>query len=500
MPGQSPELRQTAQLAAWNNDPKGNAMAQLFTHRRPRALGVQLLSVAVMAATVIVTAPNLAAEASPGNTVTEAKAVEAKAARIEKPYTPKTGTVFNNPKSTRTQQRAIITQIERSIDGSKKGSTIRTAQYLFDLNSTADALIAAHKRGVHVQMLVDDGEDSAPVKRVKKALGTNKSKSSYVYSCRRGCMSSVRSVMHAKFYLFSRVGAASPVSMISSANPYTGNTSKSWNDIHTIVGDKTIYASLNQYFVDMLKDKTNYNYYRTTFSGKYGLYFFPRTPAPGTAGVTQLTALKKVKCTGVKSGYGIGGRTSIRVSMWGWTKWRTDVASQLWKLHNQGCNVYVVTNSKRVGEKVYRALLRRSSKYGVMRVYDGWYDKNHNGAAELYVHQKLLTINGNYNGNSGSKVLWTGSQNFTNEGNRVNNELILSIRSDYQVDRYNRNLNYIRDHATKGRITQVPGWFSKASIKSFSVAEGGGKTNSKATEESEFGFDLPSNGDVDFDR
>ena len=79
------------------------------------------------------------------------------------------------------------------------------------------------------------------------------------------------------------------------------------------------------------------------------------------------------------------------------------------------------------------------------------------------MHQKLLTINGNFNGDSSSKVLWTGSQNFTDEGNRVNNELLMKIRDNSTLDRYVRNLNYIRDRHTKGRIRRVPGYFRAGS-------------------------------------
>ena len=400
------------------------------TRRRVQAVGLQLLIAAVLAATVIVAAPANDAQATPRDTVEPVAAAKTVKAKVDAPYTPKAGTVFNNPRGSRKKKRAIITQIDRAIDGSAKGSTIRMAMYLFDLSSTADRLIRAHRRGVHVQILLDDGEDSKQYKKVRRALGNNKSKGSYIFRCKRGCMSSVRSVQHAKFYLFTRVGDAQRVSLVSSANPYTGNTGRSWNDLHTIIGNKTIWDSLNRYFTDMLRDKTNYNYFRMTTSGKYTLYFFPRTPPKGTAGVPQLTALKKVKCTGVAKGYGMNGRTAIRVAMWGWTKWRTDIARQLWKLHDQGCNVYVVLNNRRVGEKVYRALLKRSSRHGVMRVYDAWYGQR------LYMHQKLLTINGNFNGDRSSKVLWTGSQNFTDEGNRVNNELLMKIRDNSTLNKY----------------------------------------------------------------
>jgi lipopolysaccharide biosynthesis regulator YciM len=61
-------------------------------------------------------------------------------------YSPVTSTVFNNPRGTKAQQLAIITQIDRSIDAAPAKSTIRMAQYLFDIDSTADKLIAAYKR------------------------------------------------------------------------------------------------------------------------------------------------------------------------------------------------------------------------------------------------------------------------------------------------------------------------------------------------------------------
>ena len=239
-------------------------------------------------------------------------------------------------------------------------------------------------------MILDDGEDSKQYKKVRHALGNNKTKGSYIFRCKRGCMSSVRSVQHAKFYLFTRVGDAQRVSLISSANPYTGqHRSQLERPAHDHRQPDDLELA-EQVLHRHAPDKTNYNYYRTTTSGKYTLYFFPRTPAKGTAGVPQLSALKQVKCTGVAKGYGMNGRTTIRVAMWGWTKWRTDIARQLWTLHDQGCNVYVVLNKRRVGEKVFQALLKRSSKHGVMRVYDAWYGQRLLHAPETGDHQRQL--------------------------------------------------------------------------------------------------------------
>ena len=90
-------------------------------------------------------------------------------------------------------------------------------------------------------------------------------------------------------------------------------------------------------------------------------------------------------------------------------------------------------------------------------------------------------------------MLWTGSQNFTDEGNRVNNELLMKIRDDSTLDQYVRNLNYIRDHHTKGRIKQVPGYFRAARTQ-------GADVDQQLNGAEPFDFDLPANGDVDFDR
>lgn len=369
-------------------------------------------------------------------------------------YSPRNGTVFNNPKGTKAQQLAIITQIDRALDAAPPGSTVRMAQYLFDIDSVADKMIAAYRRGVHMQVLVDRGEKRVQILRVRKVLGTNKSKLSFVATCRHSCMADTSSVMHAKFYLFSRSGNANLVSMISSANPYTGNTFKSWNDIHTVVGDKNIYDSLVKYFVDMLKDQNTPDYYRTTTSGNEKLYLYPRAVHAGINTVAILDVLNHVRCTGVARGFGYRGRTVIRVAMWGWSGARLDVAKRLWTLHNQGCSVTVIYNSGRTSRSVTAALLRRS-RYGMMGVYDSWVDKNHNGVAEIYMHLKMVTINGVWFGHPNTKVTYTGSQNFTGVAIRANNDLLLRIIDPATHDAYARNFDFILRHYPK-RVTQVP--------------------------------------------
>jgi hypothetical protein len=369
-------------------------------------------------------------------------------------YKVKPALIFNDPTGSLAKHRRIIDKVEDVIDHAPKGSRIRMAQYLFNLDSTADALVRAYARGVHVQLIIDDYPISAQTSRMRKVLGTNKKKSSYVARCVNSCMSSSTSVMHAKFFLFSQSGQTKTISMVSSANPYTGNSSVSWNNMHIIVGDKKIYASLDRYFTDMLPDIDRPNYYRTTTSGKHKLYFFPRKAVKGTADVPMLDVLNNVRCTGLKKGYGKDGRTVVRIEQWGWSAARLDIARRVWKLHDQGCKVSVILNGFNVGPKVLQVLLKRSSRSGMMTVYNAGIDTNGNGVRDKYMHHKVLMVNGKWF-NQSKKVVYTGSANFTGTALLSNNEIIMRVLDDKTYDAYYKDFNYIRNNWTK-RITKAP--------------------------------------------
>ncbi len=369
-------------------------------------------------------------------------------------YSVAPGLIFNNPTGPKTRHRRIINKVEEVINHAPPGSRIRMAQYLFDLDSTADALAAAYARGVIVQLLIDDYPISPQTQRMRQLLGTNKNAPSYVRRCVNGCMSSSTSVMHAKFFLFSQSGVTQNISMVSSANPYTGNSSVSWNNMHILVGDLKLYNSLDQYFTDMLPDRDQPNYYRTTTSGQNKLYFFPRQAAKGSADVPMLDVLNHVRCRGVGEGYGKDGRTVVRIEQWGWSAARLDIARRVWALHDQGCKVSIIANKFNTSPKVFQVLLKRSYRYGQITFYNAAIDTNGNGKRDKYMHHKVLMVNGRWFGQN-KKVVYTGSANFTGTATLANNELIMRVIDDKTYDAYYGNFNYIRNNWTK-RVTVAP--------------------------------------------
>lgn len=366
------------------------------------------------------------------------------------PAAPPPGLIFNDPTGPRAGQHAIVTQLNRGIDAAPKGALITMTQYLYDQGSTTDALLRAHRRGVRVQVLVDSRARSAALTKLRKGLGTNKSRPGFVVTCRQSCMATATSIMHAKFFLFSRTGSQLNTSMITSANPHTVNTEDSWNNLHTIANNKVLYTSLRRYFTDMLADRTNLNYYRTTSSGIYKLYLYPRT-VRRSSDIVLLDVLNHVSCKKVTKGYGRQGRTQIRVAMLIWTAPRANIARRLWQLHDQGCLVEVITNKARVGPTAMSILLKKSKRNGQLKVYDAWVDGNRDGVGERYVHHKVVTINGRWFGKGNTKVVYTGSQNFTGPGTARNNEVLLRVKHGPTHDAYARHLDGLRKHTKRLR-------------------------------------------------
>lgn len=372
------------------------------------------------------------------------------------PWSPTNGIIFNNPMGRHTSEYAIVRHVNRAIDNAPRGSTISMAMYLFNQESTAWRLYRAHLRGVNVQMIVDDGEQSREIRYLRARLGQNKARRSFVISCKRSCMSNTAgSVLHSKIFTFSRVGRTPWVSMISSANLHDVNTTVSWNNLHTIAWNKRMYDSVRGYFVDMTRDRVNLNYWNTRrplTSGKYTIFYYPRKAQKGKQTVDTLHALNNVSCRAGR-GYGSGGRTVVRLAMWGWTGARMDVAKRAWRLKNAGCKVDVIINQGRISRAVLAQLLKRT-KNGQIPVHNAWRDRNRNDYAELYVHHKAIAINGRVF-KKNQRMVYTGSQNFTTTGTRLNDDIVLRVTDRGVYNAYSRNFSFIASRYAP-RLRKMP--------------------------------------------
>ncbi len=344
-------------------------------------------------------------------------------------FHPPPGAVFNRPSGTPEEKHRIINRVDSAIASTPKGSTIRIATWAIDVPKTTDRLVAAHRRGVNVRMVLNHKADSAQLRRLQRVLGTDIQARSYAVACRNGCRGSKLSAMHSKFYLFSQAGRASKVVMVSSANLSRGGIFKGWNDLFTVVNNHKLYVGFRDVFTQMRTSQPAKTPYRvvTTPGGKFQARFYPR-PGDGTRKTDPVYQdLTRVRCNGTGPGTGINGRTVIRVSMFYWTGLRGEVlARKLLALDNAGCIVKVIYGapSTRVS-----AILRHRGKHDGIDVRDSRYDLNQDGAVDERVHTKYMMVSGVFGTNRAGSFVWTGSANWTKASLRRADEVTLRIRS-----------------------------------------------------------------------
>ena len=393
-------------------------------------LGALALAASLMAA------PAQAGDGPGGSTTDPASGQDAAG---PKPWMPATGGFFNDPWGTVESKFRIEREIVDAIRHARKGSTIHIAVYSFDRVSVAKALLNAHKRGVHVQVLHNDHQYTTAMKMLKHGLGTNRGKKSWDYTCKTGCRSH-QGVLHDKIYLFEHTGGAKNVVMTGSAN-LTGNAAvHQFNDL-LVRSDPDYYTMMLHLFWELKKDKQANPLYEHKKLKDYQLWVMPH-PRTTSKNDPLMEILRPVQCQGANDGTGTHGRTRIRVSMHSWNGARgTYIARRLRHLYAQGCDVRVMWALGGSGMK--KVLGLRTPRGELPRHADG-YDRDCDELHEvdMYSHQKYMTISGHYGDDRSVSYVFTGSSNWTPSG-ISGDELILRAHGPNLVKQWDRNFDFI---------------------------------------------------------
>jgi hypothetical protein len=348
---------------------------------------------------------------------------------------PAPGPTFNDPTSISDASRfAILNKLVRAIDGTPRGATIRMAFFSLTYDPVADRLIAAKRRGVHVQLIMDDHERWPAWDRVVRALGKDITKSSFAQLCHGACLTeNFPSYQHTKVYMFSRTGGKSNVVMVSSANPTYFQARHGWNNLYTMVGDTILYEAFKKNF-EIMRDgsaivaqpTTSPDVYFTAESGQHKVYFFPKGGL-GAKNDTMYQILLNIGCNGTASGYGNGGKTVIKVAMYQWAKLRVRLAERLWQLDDQGCKVEIMYDPTRADREILDALRKSGGRNKGPTLIIASRDKDSNGVSDTLPHDKFVLIDGIYAGDRSSRMTFTGSANWTNNSLHYNDEFMLRI-------------------------------------------------------------------------
>ncbi|MDN3357166.1 phospholipase D-like domain-containing protein [Actinomadura sp. DC4] len=344
------------------------------------------------------------------------------AARATTEPVPRTGPIFNSPVSGAARQDAISARIGKMITGTPKGGRIAIAMYHFSSLDTASQLIKAAKRKVSVQVVLDDESRTyAAYKRLRRGLGGNTKKASWVTVCGKesGCIGP--EFNHNKFFLFSTTRGTRNMVVQTSANATDGARDTQWNDA-LVLQDPAVYAGYLAYFRDLVAQHHTADYHRTVQAGKYRLDFFP-----WAKGDPISQALDQVSCEG-----GTRLRLSLGHFTWG------PIARRLWKLDSAGCRVQVVFDI--VGPVAIDALTQKGGKSGNPETR-----YLTEGGRTTYAHSKYLLIDGLYQGRP-QKVVFTGSNNYTTVGFHGHDEAMITVADPQLETEYAANFDAVFDH------------------------------------------------------
>ncbi|GGQ03346.1 phospholipase D-like domain-containing protein [Streptomyces roseolilacinus] len=354
-----------------------------------------------------------------------------------------TTATFNDPAGDTAAQSRIRDHVTDLIGRAPAGSTISVAMYTFTEDTVADALAAAHARGVRVRVILDHTSVTmagGEYGRLADALGTDRTRPSWVHACPagRGCIGSRTlpgdadgAINHNKFLLFSSTGGADKVVVQTSANLTNTQRTDLFNNAVTLV-DAGLYDVYQAYFADLLAHGTSGgtdHYYRTPTSatGPYKAYFFPRkesfakAPDDDASTDTVKLVLDNVGCA--------GGATQVRVAANLFT--RDEVAAKLVELHRAGCAVHLARDGGpgSTGSAVAGVLAGRLTAQAAC-------DEPRAGGAPVRLHSKYLLVEGTYNGQAGRRIVFTGSHNYTYPALRANDETLLKIDDAALYDRF----------------------------------------------------------------
>lgn len=310
---------------------------------------------------------------------------------------------WSNPRSdnffTGPHDKRFVTTLKQALKAMPTGATVRLSTYALSDRSVVDALIDAKGRGINVRFTSWTVATNSLIKKLRKVLGSDTTKASYLMLCRGSCYSkgADKSSQHAKTVTISSVFDAQGnrvrnIVFVTSANFSQHAVTDTWNHSQLIVGCAKIYTALASYMDGMKYDKTKRNFKPVSSCG-YTLYLFPSAHMSNPA----YDALAHTKCQATKS-----SKTIVRIMMYVWTPAEMKAVTQLGRLQSEHCDVAVVVTSgeSRTGKKIVDALKRYH-----IRTFDSRYQGR-------YLHAKIVVIRGRV----GKKLVdsvWSGSANFS---------------------------------------------------------------------------------------
>jgi len=407
-----------------------------------------------------------------------AAAAPADRAAAKKLYRVRTGPFFNNPRGTRKARFRIERQVINAIKATPRRGYIRFALYSFDRMPVAKALLDARRRGVRVQILLNDHQDTRAMKRLRARLGTNRWKPNFIYKCRSSCRGAVPDRnLHSKLYLFTRSGRSKHVVMFGSANMMLNAHIHQWNDLFVTSGKRRLFNQYVDLFTDMKHDYSRKQpSYR--FCGRpkgnhcdeavdrFTTRVFPKRSTRRNDVVLRM--LDRVQCL-TRQPNGRQKRTKLVLSMHTMRGKRGNyLAAAIRRKFAEGCDFRV--NYGLIGFHT-KKVLGATTPRGRIPLRSTGFDFNGDREVDRYTHQKYFVVRGTYAGRRGTSLTLTGSSNWASLGT-AQDEIFATVKGAGIARRYVRNFNFMWRDPRNSRPAYTTTYWSYRSTRSVRTADG----------------------------
>ena len=396
---------------------------------------------------IVVCAALLVGAAAPAATAAEASRPGSEQAKSKQLRKVPTGPYFNNPRGGKGARFRIERQVIGAIRATPTKGYIRIALYSFDRLPVAKALLDARRRGVHVQLLLNDHQDTKAMKVLRTRLGTNRWARDFIYKCKSSCRGTLPDRnLHSKFYTFTRSGSSTQVLMVGSANMMLNADIHQWNDLFVTAGKRRLFNQYVALFNDMKHDY-RHNQPSYMFCGrpqgshcddavdKFTTRVFPRHSSRKRDVV--LNMLDRIQCVTSRPGGGVK-RTRLDLSMHTMRGARGNyLASAIRQKFAEGCDFRV--NYGLIGFHTKQILGAQTAR-GRIPLRSTGFDFNGDREVDRYTHQKYFVVRGNYAGRPNTSLTLTGSSNWASLGT-AQDEVFFTVRGAGTAKKYVRNFN-----------------------------------------------------------
>lgn len=335
----------------------------------------------------------------------------------------------------------ILDRLIGLINATPKSERIHLSIFLFKYPALVAALKDAHNRGVKLHLMIDMGreesveENPLTVVELRNALKEN----SEVITVTSDASSIA--INHNKFVLFSSVHTTKGIEknvVFQTSHNFNLSDTRKIQDAVTL-SHTGLYQAFRTYWEDMkakaekgMKD-FEYREYHDPATGIEAHFLPKRKNGVAYGGDTIVELFDEIENPAT---------ATVRVGMSDWTSTRMNIVQKLGELRAQGARVEVIVKSS-IAEDILLALRELEQQGAYLKVYN----MTSSSQTKVNIHSKFILIDGDLKGKR-TKLLLTGSHNFTQNALRNNNEVMIKFWDSPLYQKY---------ETTFAQLKNIPG-------------------------------------------